>query len=258
MDMGLEFYEAKIYLSLISNGINTAWYLSKEVSIPRTTVYRYLKSLVDKGFVVERLEGNRKKFEALVREKFENLINQKQQEFLAVKEESITLVKELSSLATLDISNYKVLHYRGIEGLKQVTWNATRAKGAFRIFEIDQLNSVIDNKFAEGMRREYAKMPIEFRQLTNKTIFTDFTKVTEHIQQWRLKYLPRDILDIKVETQIYNDVVCMYDYTGPEVFILEIYNQKLADMYKQMFDTYWGVAKNMKIVSPYGAAILEL
>jgi hypothetical protein len=107
------------------------------------------------------------------------------------------------------------------------------------------------------MRIEFSKMPIEFRQLTNRTEFQDYTRVKEHVKQWRLRHLPKSILDIKIETQIYNDVVCMYDYVESEVFITEIYNQKLADMYKQMFDFYWQNAIPMKIISPYGAAVME-
>lgn len=258
IDIGLEFYEASIYIFLVRFGSNSVWHIAKNINLPRTTVYRYVNNLVEKGFLVERVEGKGKKYEAIIKGKFDSLIKNKQIELQRAQQESINLVTQLESLALQNSSNYKVLHYRGVDGLKQVTWNSTRAKDTFRIFEIDLLTSVIDEKFAEDMRIEFARMPIEFRQLTNKTIFSDYTKVTEHIQQWRVKYLPRDVLDIKIEIQVYNDVICMYDYKDKDVFIVEIYNQKLADMYKQMFDFYWGVARPMKIVSPFGAAILDL
>jgi sugar-specific transcriptional regulator TrmB len=256
-DIGLEFYEAKIFLLLVTNGVNSVWNIAKLTKLPRTTVYRYIENLLKKGFVVERLEGKGRRYEAIVKEKFDNIVLEKKQEYLNTQLQSSFLVKELTSLAVSGISNYKVLNYKGIEGLKQVTWNSTKATDTFRIFEIDLLTSVVDHDFAEKMRIEFAKMPIEFRQLTNKTFFGDYTRVTEHVQKWKVKHLPLELLDIKVEIQVYNDVTCMYDYSNEDVFIVEIYNQKLADMHKQMFDMYWSMALPMDIISPYGSARLS-
>jgi len=103
------------------------------------------------------------------------------------------------------------------------------------------------------MRREFAKLPIQFRQLTNRTHFEDYTKVTGHIKQWSPIYISKKILDIKVEIQTYNNVVCMYDYKDSDIFIIEIYHDLLANMFRQMFDSFWTQATPMKIISPFGA-----
>jgi sugar-specific transcriptional regulator TrmB len=257
ISLGFTPHEAKIYIFLTKSGVNSVWHIAKELKIPRTTIYRQIANLIDKGFVVERVVGKTFRYQAVIREKFDALINNLRAEVTALEEKSTDMIEKLTALSIESKTKYKILHYRGIEGLKQVEWNCTHAKDTFRIFEIDLLHSVVDHEFAEQLRLEFAKMPIEFRQITNKTSFPDYTKVSGHIDKWRVRHIPTSLLDIKVETQVYNDVVCMFDHTTDDVFIIEIYNQKLADMYKQMFDFYWANAREMRITSRYGAAVLE-
>jgi sugar-specific transcriptional regulator TrmB len=52
--LGLTKREAKVYLALITNGVNTAASLQNSVGIPRTKIYEILKSLSYKGLCSER------------------------------------------------------------------------------------------------------------------------------------------------------------------------------------------------------------
>ena len=52
LDMGLSKYEAKVYLTLISEGISTAKNLSDITGIPYGKVYEIINSLSQKGFSI--------------------------------------------------------------------------------------------------------------------------------------------------------------------------------------------------------------
>ena len=63
-------------------------------------------------------------------------------------------------------------------------------------------------------------------------------------------------MKIKFEVLIYNDVYVMYRYKGKEVFCVEIYNQELADMQRQLFRYMWKKARRFKVLNKEGKAEL--
>jgi hypothetical protein len=56
------------------------------------------------------------------------------------------------------------------------------------------------------------------------------------------RYLPKDKLDIQAQSDIYNNVVTFYSWHQDEIFGVEIYNQKVATMQKQIFEILWDTA----------------
>ena len=253
---GLSSIEVTLYLQLLEKGKDTPLELSRKLKIARTKIYRTLEKLIEKGLVIERVEGHGKKFEASSPQRLLDVVNQKEKDLLLLKSSAPTIVGQLNNLITISSTESKILHYRGLEGLKQVTWNSTKVKDIFRIYEFGpSMNNFLDFDFAEKVRRKYAQNEsAEFRQLTNHEVIEESTKVKEHIQQWKPRFIDKSELDIKFEVQIYNDVYCMYEYTKDDVFIVEIYNQQLADFQKQVFDLIWGRAEEMKKVGEFGRA----
>lgn len=256
---GLSESEVKIYLHLLKKGKGTALALSKDLKIARTKVYRIIEKLMTKGLVLERVEGYGKKFVAQSPEKFLEIVNKKERDLSLLQMSAPSIVNQLKSLEPQISPETKILHYRGVEGLKQVVWNTTKTQDIFRIYEIgNSMTEFLPQSFAERVRLEFTKKPkIRLKQLTNLKKIENFTEITEHVNQWEGRHIPKSILDIKVEVQIYNDCYSMYEYTKEEVFIVEIYNQELADMQKQVFDLAWEAAKPMKVIDPRGETILE-
>lgn len=51
-DFGLTSYEAKAYVALVARGYGDAELIAQSAGIPRTSSYKVLRSLVDRGFVI--------------------------------------------------------------------------------------------------------------------------------------------------------------------------------------------------------------
>lgn len=254
---GLSIEESGLYLALLKQS-KTALELHRELKIARTKVYRLLEKLVDKGFVREDQRDYGTMFIAAEPSSLNIIIAQKESELEQLKTNAPRLFNQLAALSFHNTNESRVLHYRGREGLKQVIWNSTKVKGDFRIYEINLMHYLVDQDYSEKVRREFAAKPQnKFLQLTNHTSFEPYTNVSGHVAQWEVRHVPKDQLDIKFEIQIYNDVTCMFEYTADDIFIVEIYNQQLADMQKQIFDFVWKHAKPMKKIGEKGAAILE-
>ena len=54
-DFGLNSYESKLWIALLSRGVSTAGELSDISNVPRSTAYDVLESLEKKGFIVVKV-----------------------------------------------------------------------------------------------------------------------------------------------------------------------------------------------------------
>src|SRR3989344_5733735 len=54
-DFGLNSYESKLWVALLSRGVSTAGELSDISSVPRSRAYDVLESLEKKGFIVMKV-----------------------------------------------------------------------------------------------------------------------------------------------------------------------------------------------------------
>ena len=254
---GLSNEEVILYLELLQNNSLSALELSRKLNIGRTKVYRLIDILHEKGLVNIIVDDYGNKFEANSPKNLERVLTEKEAELESLKNESSALLNELEKLKPAMLGDTKILYYKGAEGLKQVTWNTLKSKEVFRIYEVNLMHAFLDHEFSEKVRTEFALRDIKVHQLTNHDYFDPFTKIAKHVQDWTLKYIPTEKLNIKVESCLYNDVYALYSFEKDNVFCVEIYNQNLADMQKQIFDLIWELAKPMKILNNQGEAKLE-
>ena len=60
--------------------------------------------------------------------------------------------------------------------------------------------------------------------------------------------MPEKIVKIHLNIEIYNDVVAYYYWQDDEIFGVEIYNERVAELQKQIHDVLW----NMAVTKPDG------
>jgi predicted transcriptional regulator len=260
--LGLNEDEMQVYLCLIKNKNLTALQLSRKTKIARTKIYRLLEKLVAKNLVQENIDEVGSKFSVNPFQEIEALIVKREREVEILRDKFPELIDQLMILKAEKDANTQVLFYRGKEGLEQITWNSTKAKGIFRIYEIGNMNAFTDAKFAEKVRFEFEHKKIPHRQLTTHTHTPAFlSQVSKNYwlndDFWELRYVSPEEIDFKFEIFVYDDVYAMYTFKGDEVFCIEVHNQLLADMQKQIFDFVWNRAEKMKRVGEVGENILE-
>lgn len=258
-DFGLSPEEAKIYLHLGRKGTMSALQTSRELHVARTKVYRILDKLIAKQLVSIQLDDQGKKFVANSYEQLKLLVTKKEAEAARLREELPGTFKQLAEVWGKGERVSKVLYYTGPAGLEQVTWNSLRAKGVLRIYEVgESMTTFLDQKFAEKVREELVERGIRTLQLTNKRRIEPYTKVAKMVRElWEVRYVDPKKLNLQFECLIYNDVFCLYQFSGEEQFCVEVYNEKLAAMQKQLFDFVWNEAERMKILSDEGEAEVE-
>jgi hypothetical protein len=251
--------EATIYLEILSGRGDTALALARSVKLARTKVYRLLDNLIAKGLVITRLGERGTRFSALPPNQLEILLSDREHELARLRQTLPTLESQLVEISNLkqDSKAPQVLYYHGIEGLKQVTYNSLRAKGELLSYELETMNSFLSRGWAEDFRKKFVANKIHIRTMVNSTKMAGWTDVTEMVKNyWEMRHVSLVGKPFQFEILIYNDVYCMYRYTGEDIFCVEIHSAELADMQRQLFEIIWSNAKKFKVLDDHGAATL--
>ena len=135
-DFGLNSYESKLWIALLSRGVSTAGELSDISNVPRSRAYDVLESLEKKGFIVVKV-GKPIKYLAVPPGEVVERVKKK------VVEEAEQRNKVLSQLKESDVlEELNTLH---VEGVKLV--DPTDRSGAFRGRDrvYDHLVSMVKN-----------------------------------------------------------------------------------------------------------------
>lgn len=255
-NLGLSENESEIYLYLLSKKNESVLDISRSTKISRAQVYRSLDSLSGQGLVSVEGRLNKRKFEALSIKNLEQIVSQKKAHIDLMQDSLNVLFNNYSDLFASKDSGIKVVHYKGYEGLKTITWNSTKANDVFRIFELNQdMTGFTDFDFAEKVRMEFVKNDLkELRQITNLKRILPWTNIEELVEIVEFRYLNPSLLTMSAEIIVYNDVVAMYSLKNKELVGIEIYNEQLADMQKKTFDYIWSQLKPLKILDKRGGA----
>jgi len=252
---GLSSDEGRVYLDLLTSSFSSVLLISKRLHIGRTRVYRLLDKLRAKQLVEFKLDERGMKFGAATPQKFEQLLIEYEQKISSLRQSLPSLVEHLRKLRANLPHQSKVLYYQGIEGLKQVNYNLTKAEGLLRVFEMEHLSEFLPEKFSEEVRQTLVDRKVMTHDLTNKQSFPGFTNVKKMISNFsRFRYVDPNKLKINFEVLIYNDVYATYTYKDKDIFCVEIYNPRLAEMQKQLFDFVWNQAEEMEFTDLRGGA----
>jgi hypothetical protein len=148
----------------------------------------------------------------------------------------------------------RIVYFEGVKGLEQVNWNATKAVGKFMIYETGEMNDFLGKGTSERIRAEHVKRGCQIQEITNHKKAPAFSSNANYVNNfYKVRYVDPKLLTISVDTMIYNDVVTFYHTGKKEPFCVEIHNEWLADMQKQLFRYTWNKAKPVKMVGEGGA-----
>lgn len=254
---GLTAEESRIYLDLLENNTLSALQISRNLRIGRTKVYRLLDKLILKELVVQKLRDTGLTFIANPPSQLELLLTKQEGKLTTLRTNLPKIVETLETQTQSGIQGSQTLYYRGMRGLSQVNWNLCRAKGEFLSYEVDNAEAYLPKQEAEDLRSRIVDKKIRIRTITNLTKFDSFTEVNGLTDLWTVKHVGKEILDIKADIFIYNNVYAVVNYLSKkDIFCVEIYNQNLADMQRQLFEQTWASAKKFKVLDNHGAAEL--
>ncbi len=161
-----------------------------------------------------------------------------------------TAFPEVNALLTSSSSSQpgtKVIFYRGSDGIRQMGWNTLRASQVVVGYTYRRFEEIVGYNFAKDWCEEFIGRGLLLREIYSDELYKSkqqgcrqITYPSSHFQE---KYIQPKILNINHQMDIYNDVIGIYNWHEGEVFGVEIHNEKVATMHKQLFEIVWKIAK---------------
>jgi sugar-specific transcriptional regulator TrmB len=238
--------EVSVYLELISRGEGTPLSISRHSGINRTKVYRILEGMEKQKLIVQEIGDNTTRVSPAPIHQLQEILRKKQTRVAELTNDWNQATQMLEQLAAEQKSETKVKFYHGKSGIEQMVWNVLRTKSEVVGYTFRDLSHFVGEKFMREFSAEFKR-----RNLKMRDIYGDEYKSSEPIDNdWgknvESRYLPKSILSIPHQTDIYDGVVSFYSWSGEEVWGSEIYNEKVAIMQKQLFELAWEKAEKTK------------
>lgn len=244
--LGFTEEETRLYTVLGRKGPLTALELSRASQINRTKVYRLLETLKKRGLIEELVDENRLLAKAVGPHQLRLLIHREEEKtrFLTT---AFPMVSSLFSEATMNSTDTRVLYYRGKNGIQQMGWNTLQTEGVMRGYSYRRYDEIVGEAFDKKWSREWEERGLVLKDIYSHRYLDSLGKSEQHVRQntayFQSRYIPPEILDINHQMDVYNDVIAIYNWYDGEVVGVEIYNQKMAMMQKQLFDIVWGMTE---------------
>lgn len=245
---GLTSEESSIYLNLLESGTSSALKISRHTNMARTKVYRVLDKLIQKQLVVQEYNRNGFKFKANHPSKLNQLITQREVEISTLKQSLPQTVELLEKHINLSHPQSQVLYYQGRDGLSQVNWNLLNAKKEFLSYEVNIAEAYLPHSEAEKLRQELINKNISSRTLMNQKNLPHFSQIEKKDIFQKIRFVSPKILTIKSDIFIYNDIFTICHYLdNQDIFCIEMKNQYIVDMQKQLFELLWQQSPPLKL-----------
>lgn len=248
--LGFSTEETIIYTALLHRGILTILEISRITGISRTQVYRLLEDMEKKRLVEEVVDEHRVMLKAVEIRELKHLMEEKQTEAETLKRLFPEVEELLSAQMVLGETGTRVQFYRGVNGLKQMVWHTLRAEKEVVGYTYRDITEITGEDFMSDWAEAFIRKQLIFRDIISDHFFPSklktgrMTKLPSSVNQ--LRYIRAEKLDVRIQMDIYNDVVAHYNWHEGEVFGVEMYNNKIASFHRQLFEIAWQQAKPVK------------
>lgn len=165
--LGISAEQSAAYLQLLSQGPQTVLQISRGLKTGRTKLYPLLDELAEKQLITihERHYGTTYEITSL--DSLDFLVSEHERKAEGLRKSLPAARNLLEQVAIASPSTSRIVEYRGIDGLKQMNFNLTKAQREFRVYELAGLDKHLGKHFAEKMRLRIAERGLETFDLTN-------------------------------------------------------------------------------------------
>ncbi|MFZ2199723.1 MAG: helix-turn-helix domain-containing protein [Microgenomates group bacterium] len=240
--IGLSGKHALVYELLLDKPNATPLQLARETKLNRSSLYRYLEELREKG-LVQLLLGDKSSRYRANPDGLSQYLMSEESRVENLKKTIPALVSELAK--TSQGAESEVKYFQGVEGLKQMLWNVVDQKDEFLGLGYQDWNTTVGKNYADKLRQKMLDNKVISREILNQVDDTfgytslgkSYTQVYEH------RAIDPKVLEIKHDTYIYGDVFAYYYHYEGEYFGVEIHNKEIAKTERHMFEILWRMAK---------------
>ncbi len=243
--LGMSGEQAKIYVALAEHGASTPLQISRLTGINRTKVYRTIEEMKKIKLVIHEVGDKSSSVSPAPSDQLQQILNEKQAKMAELTKDWDKVERQLTQLSLSKQAETKVRYYRGKAGIEQMVWNVLKAKNEIVGYTFRDLSHFVGEKFMGEFASEFKRRKLSMRDIYSNEYISSKPIDNNWGGSIDSRYLPGDILSIPHQMDIYDEVVTFYSWNECEVWGTEIYNPKVAQMQKQLFELAWEKAKTV-------------
>ncbi len=234
-----------IYLDLVEHSGGTPLSISRRIGINRTKVYRVVDEMARDKLVTIEISNNSTRISPAPISLIEEILRSKQAEVAELSKNWSRVHEQLSQIGVAKQAETKVKYYKGKTGIEQMVWNVLSAKSEVVGYTFRDLSQYVGEKFIDHFAEEFKRRNISMRDIYGDEYLNSSPIDTNWGERMNSKYIPSKVLAIPHQMDIYDNVVTFYSWHEGEVWGTEIYNEKVAQMQKQLFELAWEKARKI-------------
>lgn len=247
LSFGLNPTGARIYLHLLNRQPRTILELSRELNLPRTSIYDNIYKLIDKGLLEKNIFYKSQKLQASPVELLQTIVDQEKDRVQKLQSD-LDFLKTAVTKTFSGSLNTNVRYYHGRQGYMQMMWNSLSADGETIGYSVLGRIEVVGEKFMTKWFQENINRKIKDRVIINPKKDSLKHLNTNGQKSFRDKFQKTRMLDEKTlyisgDTNIYNDIFALCFWKQGEIIGVEIENSELVKTQKSIFEILWKLAK---------------
>lgn len=243
--LGLSREETEIYLDIVEHPESTPLLIARRTQINRTKVYRLVEEMTKDKLVEIEPHSKTTRVSPSPIDQLQAKLVQKQRRVAELTQKWGEVESALQQFAAKESAETKVKYYKGKAGIEQMVWNVLSAKGEIVGYTTRDLSEFVGVKFMSEFATEFKRRNLKMRDIYGDEYLENAPKDNDWGSSIDSRYLPREVLAIPHQMDIYDETVSFYRWIGSEVFGVEIINPMVAAMQKQLFELAWEKAINL-------------
>lgn len=232
--IGLGKNERKVYLDLIRNGKSSVLEIAKRTAVHRTNVYDSLRNLIRNGFILEKIEENKRLFISRPPEKIKDYLAQ-------IMQQAASIIPILESSSRNEPESESISMSKGNLAIRDALTGLLERNSNINVFGATKQAR---DRFGSAFLDEFHKKRIQKKILMRHIYHQEAIERINYLNRLKYtvaRYLPKKY-DSKVATVICGDIVLLIIFTDP-VSLIRIQNRDIADAYGKYFEILWAKSK---------------
>ena len=237
LSIGLTEEEITVYLATLQPDNETVLKLSQNTTIPRTTVYLLIESLLQKGFIQEVTEGKKKKYIPAPPEKIISYVTSKKQQFSEISAQLQKNIPSIQALYNFHHSKPILAYYEGSKGIVSIMQST---------FTSDEVClHIMSNEGSEILSEEIEdyRSNLQQKMILSREIVSDSLTDRQYVKTYanarnQVRFLPHEY-STNVDYILYSEGMIMITYKNNSAMAVCIKDKHIAQFEKVRFNLLW-------------------
>jgi len=252
--IGLTREEIAVILYVAENNETKVASISNKLKISRSSLYRLIDSLEQKGLIKKVLttQGNNITLSNL--ENLKNQIEERKQEIEQQLNGFEELTNSILALKKLNKPSPEVRYFEGKEGIRQIIWDTLKSKNTIRCYTNAIRKEIVGAKWLTDYCLRFVNNNLDEKVLGDQIYAENsyqpyggrqkyYLPVIEYFRRSDERILNIPFLKIKGEIYIYNNIFSFYTWEGEKLIGAEIQSEFISLTQSSIFDVIWNMTK---------------